>query len=391
MTYSRVYNLFLKASDPNTPAPTLEKIYKETRLARNTTTLIYEILKAVARNPNTPINILVELGNFFFEELCENPALELILIANIDLLEKINDLHPDFCYNPFHSENILPDFLLNYYCKHSDPRLRMKVASNQTIAIKYLEQLSKDSDPGVRIAVVENPTTPSFILNKLVGDRNSTVRQAVAYATTNLELLKQLSEDSNSSVRSIVAENSNTPSFLLKKLARDRSESVRLRVAKRGDLFWLDRLLLTFDFNWKIEEMAKKTLFKSIDPLIFTSSCLLIIFLFLFFLTRANFSLGTKIFWGLYSIFIFSSTMLFHLGLNPIKEKIYESFEDIEAYLSLDNLSKKTVNKFSLLVILGYIITTSLGILLYMPIYFFTRIVLYFRLVIASILDLDFP
>ena len=43
-----------------------------------------ELSLLVAKNPNTPVNILEKLSGKFFEEVIDNPVFELLLLENSD-------------------------------------------------------------------------------------------------------------------------------------------------------------------------------------------------------------------------------------------------------------------------------------------------------------------
>lgn len=64
-------NILIEASDKNTSGERLEEIYQNYQPKK--------IKRAIASNPNTPLNILIILSEHFSASLLENPALDLLL------------------------------------------------------------------------------------------------------------------------------------------------------------------------------------------------------------------------------------------------------------------------------------------------------------------------
>ncbi len=70
--------LIALSGDKTTNAETLRKVYAQT--LKPETRFIDEIKANLAENPNTPIEILLEVGWIFLKALDRNPAINLILL-----------------------------------------------------------------------------------------------------------------------------------------------------------------------------------------------------------------------------------------------------------------------------------------------------------------------
>lgn len=171
-----------------------------------------EILTAIARNPNTPPDILVKLARDYLKEIGENPALELFLIENPNFIEDIYYEHfsgYSHVYENWDTYSLqnsyllyLADWFLKLGLTHSNCEIRSLVAGNINTPEEYLEQLAEDESYLVIEALASNPSTP-------------------------VEILERLAKDEESGIREIVAGNKNTPIFVLEELVKDEDCGVR--------------------------------------------------------------------------------------------------------------------------------------------------------------------
>ena len=214
------------AEDINTKAEQLRELAK---------TGDEKVLAAIARNPNTPSELLVELAGEYLDEIGNNPALELILFENPNFIEDISYKHfEDFLYKHEKCCSIwLPDWFFKLAVFHSNYEIRSLIASNFHTPVSYLGKLAKDEHEYVRSGVADNENTPSFLLEKLAEDEDSDVRERVGFnENTPISLLEKLAEDESFWVRYSVAYNKNTPINLLEKLVTDPHPAVRSTVAE---------------------------------------------------------------------------------------------------------------------------------------------------------------
>ncbi len=195
------------AENINTPAQQLKELADKTDDC--------EVLAAIARNPNTPIDVIVRLAGQCLHQIGHNPALSLLLIENPNFIEDIYH-HENFSYYRNHTNAFLPDWFLELAYSHTNYKIREYVALNLKIPVSYLEELSNDDNSYVREAVAWNDNTPIFILEQLATDEQDSVREAVAkHAKAPIFVLEQLATDEQDSVRKKVAKHAKAPIFVL--------------------------------------------------------------------------------------------------------------------------------------------------------------------------------
>lgn len=82
--------------------------------------------------------------------------------------------------------------------KHSDYRVRRRVAENPSAPTEILKDLANDPDADVRIAAGTNPATETYVKLRLSCDADTTVRFGLAQEITMPEIvLHQLVHDEN--------------------------------------------------------------------------------------------------------------------------------------------------------------------------------------------------
>jgi hypothetical protein len=257
----------LIAANPATPATILEALSVEKNDA---------IRKNLARNPNAPVSLLLNLINEYPEELLANPIILLLTLAQPDFLKKI----PGPAWLKLLNYTQLPSGWLQWLLQDAqeqyarvrqkaflrdsraflpllliDPHIVLKNISLLTTrqkkyVIKHcklvnattLSQLAQTQEIELQHAVALHLRTPGEILEHLAtGD--PTVRRAVA-SNSHLpsHLLHQLAEDSEATVRSRIAHHHQTEQADLRRLANDENAEVRAAVALHrrldDDLYW---------------------------------------------------------------------------------------------------------------------------------------------------------
>ena len=211
------------------------------------------VLIAIAKNPNTPPDLLIELAYYkkWFNEIGNNPALELILIESPGLIEDIyykiifDDYTGDYyIYN--YKYFPLQTWFLELGLNHPNFEIRAVVAAeSENTPLSYLEKLAQDENSYVRASVAKNINTSVSLLEKLAEDENHLVKEAVAENTNSpISVLEKLAQDENSYVRVLVAANQNTPSNLLNKLAENEDNNVKDALASNQNTpsFVLEKL-----------------------------------------------------------------------------------------------------------------------------------------------------
>lgn len=209
------------AKNPNTPLEILNKLIDEGH---------FKVKQAVAKRANLQKELIVHLATDYRVQaaklLCENlhiPATLLEELAEHSHLRvrQLVAAHP----------NTPLDLLIEAAKIHE---LRLHVAENPSTPNNLLEELALDSREDVQAAVANNPSTSAFILGKLA--ENPARDLAVAmHKNTPLELLpkilERLAADTRLSVRIFVAKHPQTPAEILAKWAKDKWE-VRLYIAQ---------------------------------------------------------------------------------------------------------------------------------------------------------------
>lgn len=172
------------AKNPNTPPEILSKLYKKQNL------YIQEI---VARNPNTPVNILKNARDA--DVVC-NPK------APADILDKIvrkNSINLD-CYGKIakhpNAHTGIMQYMYNRF-KYTDYyTLLGKIAKNRESDPITLAALAHHKRAFVRASVASNPIASKEILEKLSQDSSSLVKMAILKnKNTSLSVIKFLSKD----------------------------------------------------------------------------------------------------------------------------------------------------------------------------------------------------
>ncbi len=192
------------AKNPNTPSEILESIVK-TNFPQIPKSEMGLILCGIASNLNTPIDILAELANsnnkFIKSHIAENPN------TPISILQKLaNDDSEDVRVGVLWSKHLTPELAMQFI---DDPSsgIREELASIEDNRLsvetihKILESLYDDPIRSVRSFVAANSKCPAEILHKLASDAHYSVRLYVAYnKNTADDDLISLSADSNSAV-----------------------------------------------------------------------------------------------------------------------------------------------------------------------------------------------
>ncbi|MDZ8030455.1 hypothetical protein [Nostoc sp. DedSLP04] len=157
-----------------------------------------EVHEAVAKNPNTPTEVLLKLGKEFPDAITANPIFNLLLLEN-----------PESHF------------------------VRLSLARSTTTSESAIAQLSKIEDEEILLAVARNPKTSLEILEELVenpplfcddenadeSDFDGLFTAIVQNPNTSESLLLQLAECGSSYVKMAIAENPKTPLSLLNTFA----------------------------------------------------------------------------------------------------------------------------------------------------------------------------
>jgi hypothetical protein len=232
------------ALDENTPSATLIEIalkeceivslhliddYPDLELMMRECKNSTMILAAIAKNPNTPSSLLIDLFKYFPVEILNNSALGLILLENPNFLSEAYETNPEK-YHIFGMDGT-PLFFIEWGVNHFEKGTR-ESAVHSIKSHELLEKFSKHHNHLVRACVAENLRTPSHVLEILALDENDKVRQkAASNYNTPVDILLKLSQDVNHDIRCGVARNHKTPGDILDLLLLNQSDDIKQIVA----------------------------------------------------------------------------------------------------------------------------------------------------------------
>jgi len=175
--------VYAKACDPQTPPEWLEEVAVSPHYG-------VEIKRAIASNPNTPIEALVRLAQLFPKEFMTNAFVQLYALETpgfwVELIRSKRELFVELLAQPY-----TPEELLSTYAKHPDGAFRKGVARNPVCPEALLASLAEDSEYYVRAAVANNASTPQHLLAVLAVDSHEWVRGSL-WANPMLDSSAQL-------------------------------------------------------------------------------------------------------------------------------------------------------------------------------------------------------
>lgn len=209
---------------------------------------------AVAKNPNTPPDVLFGLFQYFPIEVSNNPVLDFLLVENPNFICELCQLNINILasgnfsqfffeavlsclndtYNLFVATNPhIPEQLLFRLADNKRGDIRIAIAKNTATRGELLKKLARDELHLVREVVAKQQNTPSYVLEELAKNKYDNLKLAVAKnPNTPIYILANFSKHKNENIRSAVAINPNTPLKILETLAHDKADIVRLNLAK---------------------------------------------------------------------------------------------------------------------------------------------------------------
>ncbi|MBV6628285.1 MAG: hypothetical protein KI793_36090 [Rivularia sp. (in: Bacteria)] len=215
----------------------------------------------IAGNPNTPTDILLELGADFPQQLLENPVFSLLLLENPNF---VADIPVATLLSLLKIDGVSPQFL-ELASNHDDVEVLLTIAMNPKTPLYALQALTTVQNIEVveaaklhvtlagemqqgwhKAAISAMQTTnlprdrqsemylwgigaiPEYLLKTL----DAEVRLHIAQSSnTSEQILKNLAGDSYSRVRAVVAQNPRTPINIVEDLMGDVSNIVREAVS----------------------------------------------------------------------------------------------------------------------------------------------------------------
>jgi len=147
----------------------------------------------VAANPNTPTEVLLELGSEFPEQLLGNPIFSLLFLENPNLVEQI----PLTTLRSILRVESVPGFFLEWAATHADSELKLAVATNSQTPKTVLEKLIQSQNS----LLVE--ALPSYInwAGELVHSLESQIAEALRL---HVKLAGEMTESWDEAAREII-------------------------------------------------------------------------------------------------------------------------------------------------------------------------------------------
>ncbi|WP_332673930.1 hypothetical protein [Aromatoleum sp.] len=237
------------ARNPSAPAEALGQVWRDGARAR--------LAPLLARHPNTPREILAELGEATTDldtlcALCENTGSSSDILATVEqrripVLQRLLAVNlatdgPTLMalWRATDEEAVRAQILLHQHCPDAllralpaSPLERRCIARHARTPPALLAELARDAEVAVRRATTANPATPVAAIVASCFDTDEAVRRTVAARRDlPITLAACLADDSDTWVRRVLARNPACPSYLLERSAADHDLEVRRSVAR---------------------------------------------------------------------------------------------------------------------------------------------------------------
>lgn len=239
------------AIDPNTDSRLLRQLATEPDA---------QLRRLVASNPNTPTEILWQLGIDFPEAILNNPIFELLQLEHLQLVAEIP--HPTL--TSMLQCECVPKNFMEYAVESQDYSLWLAVAYNPHTPSALLENLARKSrsqDRELIRAVAAHPHTPPHLLAEII-DISGSVAQIVAEnVCTPITVLEQIlykyAQTSDPTFTTLVALHPHlNPRLLMKMyLAPNESAARSLWQAKQPETD-SSQLLELANTDWNVLRLA---------------------------------------------------------------------------------------------------------------------------------------
>lgn len=170
------------ATNPNSNPQSLRKI---------ATSADWELRRLVASNPNTPTEVLWQLGVDFPEAVLNNPIFELLQLERIQLAAEI----PHATLTSLLQCERVPRNLMEYAVSQQDYSLWLAVAYNPHTPRTLLENLARKSrhqDRELIRAVAAHPHTPHHLLAEIINIGSGVAQIVAENAQTPIIVLEQI-------------------------------------------------------------------------------------------------------------------------------------------------------------------------------------------------------
>lgn len=151
----------------------------------------WELRRLVASNPNTPTDVLWQLGIDFPEAILNNPIFELLQLGQLQLAAEI----PHATLTSLLQCEQVPKNFMEYAVSQQDYSLWLAVAYNPDTSSRLLENLAKKSrhqDRELIRAIAAHPHTPAHLLAEIIQIGSGVAQIVAENAQTPISVLEQI-------------------------------------------------------------------------------------------------------------------------------------------------------------------------------------------------------
>jgi hypothetical protein len=191
----------------------LEKCYKELIEVYTSTKTVeniknaYEFYRNIARNPNSPIQLLLHLGRLFPGDFINNPILPHLMAKNPKFINDSYDTQVAIAEYPDTPVNIL-----QYLVEFGHHGVCKNVAIHPNVSLEMLESMANCAieqyigNDEIPVGIARNPKTPTHILEKLAIYRENIITDTIWFKNDKERIKYQLGR--------AIADHPNTPEEL---------------------------------------------------------------------------------------------------------------------------------------------------------------------------------
>lgn len=174
-------------------------------------------LRSIARNPNTPTEILFFLAPQFPLPFFSNPVFEWLLLENPD---RFLEMEGRFIRGILRVKNC-PLSMIEWAVENGSDSERLAVIRRDDAGPQTLRAIAEKSKGKVRaLALAKNPEASSEMLNSAVHVDVETDRLIAVHPNSGPDLLEKLGRSADRAVREALSRNPNTPESTKLELAR---------------------------------------------------------------------------------------------------------------------------------------------------------------------------
>ncbi|WP_337868476.1 hypothetical protein [Meiothermus sp.] len=225
-----------------------------------------EVRRAVARNPNTPEDVLLRLAVHFPEEVLGNPLIDLLLLVNPNWLAEI----PGYARNRLLGHPQTPPHFLRWAAREGDPVALLALLQNPSAPPELVEPLTNHGLPAVAEAARLHGALETSPLERALWWSEADMdylelRQMVLLGLAPAWIAPRIAGEPDTGLRLALLEQAHLPKEVLAAFLFDEDEAVR-RAARQhpstppeaAEL--LDRLEGQLPVEIPIEALAQGTI-----------------------------------------------------------------------------------------------------------------------------------